>query len=154
MCLLQKLFSSSTSSITLSDTTIGGIWSVSNGHTTVIGGVVNGLTVGIDTVSYYLQRGCATAEKSIQVLADCNTEATNILLSRPMVNVYPNPAQNQLSVTFTEKITGLAICNLLGQTLYYEICESYQVDIDVSYLPTGVYFIKINGMEVRKFEKD
>ncbi len=40
------------SSITLTNSISGGIWASSNVHATVVGGVVTGVTAGIDTISY------------------------------------------------------------------------------------------------------
>ena len=38
--------------ITLTDTAFGGTWSASNGHAVVAGGLVTGITSGVDTISY------------------------------------------------------------------------------------------------------
>ena len=46
--------------ITLTDATTGGIWSVTNTHATVIGGVVTGMTSGIDTIMYLVSNTCGT----------------------------------------------------------------------------------------------
>ncbi len=48
------------SSITLSDTTAGGSWSVSTGIATVISGVVTGMSSGVDTVKYTATNVCGT----------------------------------------------------------------------------------------------
>ncbi len=47
--------------VTLIDATPGGVWSASNGHATVAGGVVTGVTAGIDTISYTVTSSCGTA---------------------------------------------------------------------------------------------
>ena len=49
------------SSITLSNTIVGGTWSASNTHATVVGGVVTGITAGIDTIAYAVSNTCGTA---------------------------------------------------------------------------------------------
>ena len=48
-------------SITLSNIVTGGIWSASNPTANVIGGVVYGLSSGIDTISYTVTNGCGSA---------------------------------------------------------------------------------------------
>jgi hypothetical protein len=42
----------------------------------------------------------------------------------------------------------------LGQTIYTHYYTSPQVQIEVSTLPSGLYFVKINGSEVRRFVKE
>jgi hypothetical protein len=69
------------------------------------------------------------------------------------ISIYPNPATTQLTIFAGENITGISINNLLGQTVYKSRYNSLQVQVDVSNLPTGVYFVKINGLDVRKFVK-
>ena len=66
----------------------------------------------------------------------------------------PNPATTSLTITATNKITNITITNLLGQTVYTHECNTEKVEISVTDLPTGVYFVKINGTEVRKFVKE
>ena len=63
------------STITLTDASAGGIWSISNAHATVTGGFVTGVTPGIDTVHYTVTSiACtSTATKSITVDTIANT---------------------------------------------------------------------------------
>jgi len=49
------------SSITLTDAAIGGAWSSSNLNASVTGGVVTGITAGLDTISYTVTNSCGTA---------------------------------------------------------------------------------------------
>ena len=80
-------------------------------------------------------------------------------LSVPNINaasiarLYPNPATNELTISAPERITSIAISNLLGQTLYTHEYNSQQVQIDVANLPKGMYLVRINGSDVRKFVK-
>jgi hypothetical protein len=47
--------------ITLSDPVTGGVWSSSNSNATVSGGVVSGVAVGVDTISYTVTGACGSA---------------------------------------------------------------------------------------------
>ncbi len=49
------------STITFSSTVSGGLWTASNATATVSGGVVTGITSGVDTISYSVTNGCGTA---------------------------------------------------------------------------------------------
>lgn len=48
-------------SILLTDTIVGGVWSASNGNATVAGGIIRGITAGIDTIFYAVTNVCRTA---------------------------------------------------------------------------------------------
>jgi type IX secretion system substrate protein/beta-propeller repeat-containing protein len=69
------------------------------------------------------------------------------------ITLFPNPTQNELMITAPYTITRVAISNMLGQTVYTRAYNADQVQVDVAGLPTGVYFVKINDIEVRKFVK-
>jgi hypothetical protein len=70
------------------------------------------------------------------------------------VNLYPNPTSNQLTIDYNESVKQLSIVNLLGQSLKtLEINASGRMDVDVSELPQGVYFLRINEKEMKKFVK-
>ena len=79
---------------------------------------------------------------------------TNTTTPLKNISIYPNPATSQLTIQSTnEPITSLTISNLLGQVVYSQSYNAEQVKVDVAALQNGVYFIKINGSEVRKFMK-
>ncbi len=48
------------STIVLTDTSAGGVWTITNSHATVSGGVVHGVSAGIDTVKYAVTNSCGT----------------------------------------------------------------------------------------------
>ena len=70
------------------------------------------------------------------------------------INIYPNPGSEYINISEKGKINSVIVTNLMGQTLYKFDCNSQKVRIDVSAIPAGVYFIRINGIEVRKFVKE
>ena len=51
-----------TSSVTATDDTLGGVWSISNSHATIGSGsgIVTGVTSGLDTISYSVTNACGT----------------------------------------------------------------------------------------------
>ena len=67
--------------------------------------------------------------------------------------IYPNPTTDLLTIKANDNITTIMISNLMGQTLYSQHYNLPHVQIDVADLPEGIYFIRINGTEVRKFVK-
>ncbi len=69
------------------------------------------------------------------------------------VSVYPNPAQDELTISCVNKITSVTITDLMGKTVSDHCFSSSLVQVAVSELTPGIYFVKINGTQVRKFIK-
>ena len=88
----------------------------------------------------------------------CNlsTLKSTSILPESTITIFPNPATTSLTIQPTaQPITEIIITNLLGQTIYtQQQTTTQQQTIDVSTFPTGIYFIKINNTEVRKFVKE
>ncbi len=90
-----------------------------------------------------------------KVCAFCNrVNAPHIQKPDDMLLIYPNPFTTLLNIESTNNINSVNICNLLGQTILNHSYNSEQVHLDVSDLPVGIYLIRINGIEVRKFVKE
>ena len=70
------------------------------------------------------------------------------------LTVYPNPANGVLFVetrhgTSLPDQTAYRITNLMGQTLLQGRISAETQQIDVSTLPTGMYFISVGGQTVK-----
>ncbi len=63
---------------TLTDAVSGGVWSASNANATVAGGIVTGVTTGIDTISYTVTNICGTAVASVVVTINPVPAVTSI----------------------------------------------------------------------------
>ena len=70
------------------------------------------------------------------------------------LSIYPNPTTTELTIGSPNKITQLIITNLIGQQVYTHEYNTETVQVNVACLPSGIYFIKINGSEVRRFIKE
>ncbi len=65
--------------------------------------------------------------------------------------IYPNPTNTILNLFVNEK-ENIIITNLLGEIVLQKTVE-HNVELDISFLSSGIYFIKA-GNEVRKFVKE
>jgi len=71
----------------------------------------------------------------------------------PAVNIYPNPAHDQLTIDFGEVGDyAVKIVNLLGQTMWESRVEGVQqAQLNVARWPSGAYWIRIQGnLEVNR----
>jgi Secretion system C-terminal sorting domain len=82
------------------------------------------------------------------------TEVPAINLINDKITIYPNPATSQLTITSSDEITTVAITNLIGQAVYAHEYNTEKAQVDIAGLPTGVYLVRINGTEIRKFVKE
>lgn len=142
--------------IDLSDATGGGLWSTSNTSVATVGsttGIVTGVSIGAVTITYAISADCyVTATDSVIV---CEAGVQAVPASDNKIELFPNPASHMLTITSSGQIASAVISNPLGQTVYslQFAVGSRQASIDVSGLPGGVYFVRVNGSEVRKFVK-
>jgi polyhydroxybutyrate depolymerase len=72
------------------------------------------------------------------------------------VTVYPNPANNKLTIEADNYFTNAELYNLLGEKVVTEKLSGLTNNIDVSSLQTGLYIIKLSNEKLQKvirFEK-
>ena len=81
-------------------------------------------------------------------------ESVPIVPKTQEITLFPNPTITSLTISSSQKITTLSITNLLSQKVYSNEYNSEKVQVNVSALPGGIYFVKINGADVRKFVKE
>ena len=73
------------------------------------------------------------------------------------INVYPNPANNKITITNNKEIREEAIISIYqinGQLIMLDKFQNQKlIELDVSNLSNGIYLLKIQtkeGMEVKK----
>lgn len=72
------------------------------------------------------------------------------------LNIYPNPVNDKLFIEANETISNVEIYNITGVKVLSQKCNSDKVEIEVSELQSGIYFIKMingNSTETRSFIK-
>ena len=111
----------------------------------------NNISMNISGYGYYIYANnngdsCGTFSPITNAVPQLNLPTTHI-------DLFPNPAHDELTINASGTINEVVISNLLGQIVYSQSYNTEQVKVDISALQTGVYFIKINGSEVRKFMK-
>ncbi len=75
-------------------------------------------------------------------------------LATKKISVFPNPATQELTISASSPINQVTITSIIGETVFTNAFNTENARVDISDMPAGVYFIKINGAEVRKFVKE
>lgn len=111
---------------------------------------------GITTTHSYTLEGkyevCATVWTICGSSTYCETidipltlkEAYNVRLA---VSIYPNPANNALTIEGAETGTEVSIANLLGQYFYFPPVSSKNHRIELNALTNGVYILRLKAKD-------
>jgi hypothetical protein len=84
------------------------------------------------------------------------TTGINQIEKISLIEIYPNPANNNLNIKISEK-SNIEILNIEGQIIKSICAIDKATTIDLSDLASGMYFVKAkmeNGIEVKKFVKE
>ena len=122
-------YSSLTSSTPLANTT-----SLVNGTTYYASQTVNGCEGSRLAVTVQVQLG----------IADFNTIK---------ISYSPNPVTNFLDVKSNEILKNISIVNALGQIVITKKCNSTDLNIDLSTLSAGSYFVKVQSEDKKNVFK-
>ncbi len=145
---------------TLTETAIGGYWGLTNTAIAHISstGLVTGLLPGLDTIVYTDTNFCGTARSYFPIVIKpyslCHTGIGFIANPTDKVTIYPDPVHDELTISSENTIINVVITNLAGQLIYEQKGISDLIKVDVRNYPQGVYFIKINNTNIRKFVKE
>ena len=126
---------------------------------TVIGTGTKTLNAGTNTFNIVVTSQDGSVQHTYTIVANKNASAVeNVFLNE--IVIYPNPVKNQLRIKNYELREGdFTIFNVAGQAVGAGLKPDQKPDhngeitIDVSHLPSGVYFIKAGNM-VGKFIKE
>jgi hypothetical protein len=134
----------------------GGIWGLVDTLTATISttGMVRPRTWGkADTAYYAVSDTCGsdTAYFPLIVLW-CPDQSTNIQLDEKL-NIYPNPATDDLRVICGASIGKITIVNMVGSVMAQTTSRSNDAIIDVSLLPPGIYVLKVGSRPPVRFAK-
>ena len=70
-------------------------------------------------------------------------------------DIYPNPSSTSISISSHLPINQITITNLVGRTVYSKnYLDEEEVKVDIEGLQKGIYFVKVNGVEVHKLVKE
>jgi hypothetical protein len=77
----------------------------------------------------------------VRLVRDIQTDIGNIE-TESYIKLYPNPAKNTINISSQNEIIRIEIFNSLGQNTLSMNCQSGNLNIDISAMKEGMYFIK------------
>ncbi len=146
-------------SVNLSESSSDGFWSTSNYTVSGIAssGVAEGLIPGMDTIVYTVSNSCGISSAIfpfvVRSYSQCHTGINIMSEGERTYTVYPDPACDELNVSSSSIIYHIAVSNVVGEIVYTSEFNANQIKLNIQYLPAGVYFLRINSSEVKKFVK-
>ncbi|MBS1688717.1 MAG: T9SS type A sorting domain-containing protein [Bacteroidetes bacterium] len=85
---------------------------------------------------------------------NAGTSAVAPLASDDNVFIYPNPTNSKLTITTHNKIDNVEIYDITARTVFSRQYNMPKVNVNVSSLPPGTYFVRVNGVLIQKFIKE
>lgn len=119
----------------------------------LIEGLASGSVFPLDTtiVSYHLVY-------DDQVLSNCSfkvivkSDVSVFEHNNSGLSVYPNPVTDKLNIDYANDISRVLVFDLYGRQVYSQEPDNNHVQLDLSYLANGIYFVKLEtGNEVKSF---
>lgn len=115
-------------------------------YSTPFGGTPLSLnTTLVNGTSYYASQtinGCESQNRFpviVQVnLSNDAFDSINVVYS-------PNPVVDLLLIKASTNLKSAKICNVLGQTILHQRFNSYEIQLDLSCIPTGTYFVTVES---------
>ena len=71
---------------------------------------------------------------------------TSFTLFNDRVKLYPNPIYDKLTIESQELIGNIKIYDIVGKNVFSFTSKEKHCEIDISYIPKGIYFIKISRL--------
>ena len=119
-------------------------------------------TASVATLKQYVQH--IRNYYNTNLIHNCSDLVTSVIdISKPKMGimVYPNPASNKITVSFSNlsdlQNTTISIFNIQGQLLLQKSVKQQQTELNISTFAKGIYVVKVNNNKnnmVSKFVKE
>ena len=112
----------------------------------------SGVSIDIAGNIYITDQGNNIVRKIARSTLDITSSTVGIFLHE----IYPNPAIDKINITFSQEITNVSIYTVLGRCVYSQDFDQNKnkVQLNISNLSNGIYYIKTNGWAFSKIVKE
>ncbi len=108
---------------------------------------------GNHTYSVTATKGACSTTENVTVFVDLVTSAPSLVIEKSNVNVYPNPANDQLNIDFdnihNEEVLTFELVNTNGNVVLQEkitvFDKNFSHSTNINGISSGLYIIKIQG---------
>lgn len=69
------------------------------------------------------------------------------------IKLYPNPVENNVTISQQEVIDGITVYNLLGQKVLMQKFASNEVSVNLESLSAGAYLLEVSSAGIQKTTK-
>ena len=111
----------------------------------VITGSVDSNTIGTYTltydVSYTSDNAAISKKRKVNVVSTLGIDIVEV----NFLEIYPIPSQSFVIVRQNKYIKKVKLYNIIGQLIYEDFTNSKEIRIDLSYLKSGIYLMRINN---------
>jgi len=110
----------------------------------------------IDEVRVY-NRTLTQEEMELLCNAETYTETKEIEKEnqKSAINIFPNPFESKVTVTSNKAINSIKLFSTDGKIIFEKTIdrESLSEDLDLSFLSSGIYYVKVNDEIIKKIVK-
>ncbi len=71
--------------------------------------------------------------------------STKTLASAPSLAIYPNPANNRITILTDQEQTEVSIITMDGRTVIRRLASQFESNLDIGSLKTGIYIVKVKS---------
>lgn len=107
---------------------------------------------GMHTISYTYSDATCSASSTVEVLVD-ECLSINSLNNSNLIQVYPNPAQDQLVISGLDGKCILELFNEQGQLIWSEQINTNQRILDLSVIASGMYVLSLQSERMKEIKK-
>ena len=104
--------------------------------------LINNESVDPDDVTEVFTLLNITSDKTVHGIFDYSTDIA-VVESQPELQIYPNPAQDLVTVSADERITDIHLFNTIGQKMMHVKTDGFEEIIDLSGLQKGMYLLQV-----------
>ena len=95
-----------------------------------------------------------STQSNADIIKDSALTTPNVLMPQYAdVLIYPNPAQESVTITAQKQMRQITLINIYGKVVWDEEINTGSETLDVSQLSDGLYFVEVNGVVIGRFLK-
>lgn len=137
-----------TSGQTLANLVVAGstiVWHSAPTNRSAASSVLPMNTILVNGMTYYASQTINGYESPTRLEVKVQTALSNNQFKFKDLKYSPNPIVDVLHIQSEDVIKKVSVCNTLGQEVYRQECNTLELNLELAYLVSGNYFIKVES---------